>query len=77
MKLMHQENANKSFYRRTLLVFLQDGVDGKFLRQNRILALEHLRGLSETAGPALQETCVLAWGQIAAYVANFLEVWLG
>ncbi|MCJ1394432.1 serine/threonine-protein kinase M1 [Xylographa bjoerkii] len=50
---------------RTLTVFLQEGLDDTFLRQNRITALEFLRGLSERSGLALQETCLLAWGQIA------------
>ena len=70
------ERANESCFRRTLIVFLQDGVDKGILRQNRILALDTLRSLSEKAGPALQETCVLTWGRIATYVANHKNAWL-
>jgi len=53
---------------RTLTLFLQDGVDCRFLRQNRVIALDLLRSLSEKSGLALQETCILTWGQIASYV---------
>jgi serine/threonine-protein kinase ATR len=50
---------------RTLMLFLQDGVDDKYLRQNRVLAFDLLQGLSEKSGLALQETCILTWGWIA------------
>ena len=42
-----------------------DSVDEKILRKNRIVALDFLRTLSEKSELALQETCILAWGQIA------------
>ncbi len=53
------------YSRRTLPVFLQDGIDEDILSQNRARALNFLRSLSDDGELAIQETCVLAWGQIA------------
>ena len=62
--------------RQTLTVFLEDRVGTGFLRQNRIIALDVLRTLSQNSDVSLQETCVLAWGQIAGYVLylSFLKL---
>ena len=49
-------------------VFLQGISDPDILSKNRILSLDVLRNLSGQSDLALQETCVLAWGQIARYV---------
>ncbi|KAI4170794.1 MAG: hypothetical protein LQ343_004683 [Gyalolechia ehrenbergii] len=49
---------------RQLPSFLRNGIDGDLLRRNRILALDFLRSLSEKSELSLQETCILAWGQI-------------
>lgn len=35
------------------------------LRNNRVVALDFLRTLSEKSELVLQETCIQAWGQIA------------
>ena len=51
--------------RRTLPIFLEDSVDDSILRNNRIVALDFMRTLSEKSELILQETCILAWGQIA------------
>ena len=53
--------------RQTLTVFLEDRVSVGFLRQNRVIAIDVLRTLSRESDVSLQETCVLAWGQIAGY----------
>ena len=58
--------------RRTLPIFLQDVVDTEITLRNRKVALDVLRKLSEQSDLALQETCVLAWGQIARYVRHTL-----
>ncbi|KAL9615276.1 MAG: hypothetical protein Q9167_000247 [Letrouitia subvulpina] len=50
---------------RTLPIFLRDGIDEEILKHNRVFALDFLRNLSEKSELALQETCILAWGQIA------------
>ena len=59
----------------TLTVFLEDRVGVGFIRQNRVIALDVLRTLSRESDVSLQETCVLAWGQIAGYVLylSFLQ----
>lgn len=54
--------------RRTLPIFLQNVPDTEISIRNRKVALDVLRKLSEQSDLALQETCVLAWGQIARYV---------
>ena len=54
-------------HRRTLIAFLLDDIDYLTLKQNKIYALEFLRILSEKGELALQETCILAWGQLARY----------
>lgn len=56
--------------RRTLPVFLQDVADTEISLRNRKVALDVLRKLSEQSDLALQETCVLAWGQVARYVVH-------
>ena len=55
---------------RTLTVFLRGYVDKNYLRQNRVSALDTLRNLSESNELAIQETCILAWGQIAKVSSN-------
>ena len=49
-------------------VFLQGVPDSGILSKNRIRSLDVLRNLSGQSDLALQETCVLAWGQISRYV---------
>ena len=53
--------------RRTLPIFLRNVADTEISVRNRKVALDVLRKLSEQSDLALQETCVLAWGQIARY----------
>ncbi|KAL8939500.1 MAG: hypothetical protein Q9216_003328 [Gyalolechia sp. 2 TL-2023] len=50
---------------RLLPTFLRNDIDEDLLRRNRVLALDFLRSLSEKSELSLQETCILAWGQIA------------
>ena len=50
---------------RTLPVFLRDSLDSSLYSKNRLVALDFLRNLSDRGDLALQETCILAWGQIA------------
>ncbi|KAI4102058.1 MAG: hypothetical protein L6R37_004617 [Teloschistes peruensis] len=50
---------------RTIPMFLSVRTDEMVSRRNRVSALEFLRNLSEKSELALQETCILAWGQIA------------
>ncbi|KAL8809103.1 MAG: hypothetical protein Q9200_003724 [Gallowayella weberi] len=50
---------------RTLRSFLRNDLDGVILRRNNVSALDFLRNLSEKSELASQETCILAWGQIA------------
>lgn len=54
--------------RRTLPIFLQNLADTEIGFRNRKVALDVLRKLSEQSDLALQETCVLAWGQLARYI---------
>ena len=54
--------------RRTLPIFLHNVADTEISFRNRKVALDVLRKLSEQNDLALQETCVLAWGQIARYI---------
>lgn len=51
--------------RKTLPVFLQNGIDEGTLQKNRKGALDALRKISENGELGIQETCILAWGQIA------------
>ncbi|KAL8800291.1 MAG: hypothetical protein Q9182_005285 [Xanthomendoza sp. 2 TL-2023] len=51
--------------RRTLRSFMRNDLDGVMLRRNNVSALDFLRNLSEKSELASQETCILAWGQIA------------
>ncbi len=57
--------------RHTLPSFLRIDLDDVTLRRNRVSALDFLRNLSEKSELASQETCILAWGQIARYVDAF------
>ncbi|KAI9851275.1 MAG: serine/threonine-protein kinase M1 [Thelocarpon superellum] len=50
---------------KTLPAFLRTSLDGETLAQNRRVALEFLRTLSEKNVLGFQETCVLSWGQVA------------
>ncbi|KAL8641328.1 MAG: hypothetical protein Q9228_001843 [Teloschistes exilis] len=50
---------------RTIPMFLSVRTDEMVSRRNRVSALDFLRNLSEKSELALQETCILAWGQIA------------
>ena len=54
--------------RRTLTVFLHDDINLGTLRHNCIEALDLLRNQSEKSDLNIQETCILALGQIASYV---------
>ena len=56
--------------RRTLPIFLQNVTDTEISSRNRKVTLDGLRKLSEQSDLALQETCILAWGQIARYVGH-------
>ncbi|KAL8849305.1 MAG: hypothetical protein Q9221_005715 [Calogaya cf. arnoldii] len=50
---------------RTLPSFLRSDLEHVMLRRNSVSALDFLRNLSERSELASQETCILAWGQIA------------
>ena len=50
---------------RTLPVFLRDSLKSAVYSKNRLVAFDFLRNLSDQGDVALQETCILAWGQIA------------
>lgn len=50
---------------RLLPAFFRHDIEEETLRRNRIAVLDYLRSLSERCELALQETCILAWGQIA------------
>jgi len=52
--------------RRTLAAFLRTRFSEELLRKNRIAALDFLRTLTDKNEPLLQETCILAWGQVAS-----------
>ena len=45
-----------------------DALDASFLVQNRLLVLEAVRSLADKGDLTLQETCVMAFGQLASYV---------
>ena len=51
--------------RRAMSVFLRSQVGHVILQSNRRVILESLRALSADADTKLQETCILAWGQVA------------
>lgn len=57
-----------AFGRRTLPIFLTDPVPDTLVAKNRRVALDFLRGLSDRRDIALQETCILTWGQIVRSV---------
>ncbi|KAL8774573.1 MAG: hypothetical protein Q9209_000946 [Squamulea sp. 1 TL-2023] len=50
---------------RTLPAFLRSDLDHVVLRRNSVSALDFLRNLSEKSELSSQETCILAWGQVA------------
>ncbi|KAL8729547.1 MAG: hypothetical protein Q9166_004627 [cf. Caloplaca sp. 2 TL-2023] len=50
---------------RTLPCFLRGDLEDVMLRRNSVSTLEFLRTLSEKSELALQETCILAWAQVA------------
>ena len=54
--------------RRAIMNLLRDGIDATVQRHNRIYCLDVLRNISEKGDAILQETCILALGQFAAYV---------
>ena len=54
--------------RQTITVYLEHHTNTEFIRQNRKIVLEHLRSLSTKSDAAIQETCILAWGQVARSV---------
>ena len=56
--------------RRTLPAFVQTTLNPSIALKNRHIVLEFLRTLSEKNDLALQETGILAWGQIARYVSK-------
>lgn len=51
--------------RRTVSAFLRIHSSEELLRKNRITTLEFLRMLAEKNETVLQETCILALGQVA------------
>ena len=51
--------------RRSLTVFLRSSIGRDILQNNCRVLLESLRALSADSDTMLQETCILAWGQIA------------
>ncbi|KAI9782590.1 MAG: serine/threonine-protein kinase M1 [Geoglossum umbratile] len=53
------------FDSRTLPVFLKQSLKSEVLQENRIVALDFLRKVSDKNELSLQETCVLAWAQVA------------
>jgi len=53
--------------RRTLPAFLQSHLPAALLVKNRLVAIDVLRHMSGQNDLALQETSILAWGQIARY----------
>ncbi len=55
---------------RTMSVFLRDTLVDSPAPENRVLALDFLRNLSDQGDLALQETCILTWGQVARNVAD-------
>ncbi|KAL9039802.1 MAG: hypothetical protein Q9180_002315, partial [Flavoplaca navasiana] len=57
----------------TLPSFLRNDLDDVTLRRNRVSALDFLRNLSEKSELASQETCILAWGQIARFGQVLIE----
>lgn len=50
---------------RLLPAFFRQDIDEEILGGNRVAVLDYLRSLSERCELSLQETCILAWGQIA------------
>lgn len=63
-------NALLTGIRRTLPVFMQGALNPSVVLKNRHIFLDFLRTLSDQNDLALQETCVLAWGQFARYVGK-------
>lgn len=59
---------------RTLPVFLRDSLEPSVSSQNRLVALDFLRSLSDRGDVSLQETCILAWGQIARKINDGVEM---
>ncbi|KAI9798913.1 MAG: hypothetical protein M1825_004926, partial [Sarcosagium campestre] len=55
---------------RTLATFLTSGIDEEILSENRMVAIDFLRKLSERSEVRLQETNVMAWGQCASVSAD-------
>ena len=47
--------------------------DSEIARTNRLVTIDFLRKLSDTAGTALQETCVRAWAQVARLVGRHVR----
>ena len=52
-------------FRRALPAFLQTRISQVILERNHRIVLESLRALSADGNTMVQETCVLAWGQVA------------
>ncbi|KAL9130247.1 MAG: hypothetical protein Q9217_001540 [Psora testacea] len=55
---------------RALPVFLRQAVGCELALENRLLTLDYMRSLSDQGDVTVQETCILAWGQIARNVAD-------
>ncbi|KAI9844262.1 MAG: serine/threonine-protein kinase M1 [Sclerophora amabilis] len=55
---------------RALTAFLLPGFDQSILHNNMIIVLDFLRRLSAANELALQETCVMAWGQVACLCSD-------
>jgi serine/threonine-protein kinase ATR len=50
---------------RTLAAFLRESIEDEILQKNRVDVLEFLQLMSESAPAHQEETCIMAWGQIA------------
>lgn len=72
-EVIFKHQTRSFFFRRTLPVFLQDGIDDGVLLKNRAHVLNFLRNLSDDGELGIQETCVIAWGQIAWQVKRLFE----
>lgn len=49
---------------------MQGTLKSSIVLKNRHIVLDFLRTLSDQNDLALQETCILTWGQIARYVGK-------
>jgi len=64
---MHSQRCSDILQSRILPVFLRTNLHRSILQDNRRRALECLRNISANGGALLQETLILAWGEVARY----------